>query len=650
MRNLLQLFTGLLFVAHCSFAQNIGLGTTTPQARLHIKGTGGGTQIILEENAGSILRISNEPTGTGPYIGTSTNHPLSFVTNNSVKLSLTTAGNLGIGTNTPQKLLSVAGGAVLDQNNNNTGTSSNILSFGSLSGEGIGSKRTDGTNQFGLDFYTNNAQRMTITNAGRVGVGTNTPHASSILDISSTTAGITIPRMLKSQREAISNPQAGLLVFDLNYKAIFVFDGLNWVPLVPGSADGLAGGPQSPADNTSGSQFGFSTGIDSLWAISGAPSQNSSVGAAYIYQRVNGDWVEAAKLLPDEAMPQLFGASVSIDYPYAVVGAPGRNTYSGCAYVFFHNGSNWVQVNKFFKPVNNVPLNYFGNSVDISGNHLVVGSPGADDVVSNGGAVYTYRFNGSNWVFQNTLTSSSLTTNAAFGTSVAVAGTNIVAGAPGLPSGGRTGECFFYLFTAGNWVLVPTFPPVATLNQFIIDDFGAAVDIHYQPGSFYSVSVVVGAPASYYSFVGNPAIQNIGAAFVFWGGQTGFTETSGTFFSPSTSSDYFEYQGYKYGSAVSVSHTGTSDNRYPGLAITIHVGRPGRNNSRGGIYLHSFKAGFDLGTGFPTGDFTKGNEGFINAASSNNKLGSAVDMFDKYTSIAGAPGSNANKGSVIFDY
>ena len=160
------------------YAQNIGLGTNTPQAKLHVKGTGSGTQIILEENAGTILRISNEANSAGPYIGTTTNHPLSFVTNNSVKLSLTTAGNLGIGTITPQKLLSVAGGAVIDQNNNNTGTSNNILSFGSLSGEGIGSKRTDGVNQFGLDFYTNNAQRMTITNAGRVGIGTNNPQTT----------------------------------------------------------------------------------------------------------------------------------------------------------------------------------------------------------------------------------------------------------------------------------------------------------------------------------------------------------------------------------------------------------------------------------------------------------------------------------------
>ncbi|MCU0335371.1 MAG: FG-GAP repeat protein [Chitinophagaceae bacterium] len=647
-----QLLGGSLFITITCFSQNVGIGTNMPASRLHVRGTGAGTQIILEENAGSVLRISNEANATGPYIGTTTNHPLSFVTNNSVKLSITPGGSLGIGTNAPQKMLSVAGGAVIDQNNSNTGSSTNTLTFGSFSGEGIGSKRTAGPNQFGLDFYTSNQQRMTISSSGSVGIGTNTPHSSSILDISSTTAGITIPRLSKLQREAISNPQVGLMVFDLSYKAIFVFDGLNWLPLVPGSADGLTGGPQSPADNTIGSQFGYSTGIDSSWAIAGAPSQNNSIGAAYVFRRMNGDWIESSKLLPDDATPQLFGASVSIDYPYAVVGAPGHNTYSGCVYVFFHNGTSWVQIHKFFKPVNNAPLNYFGHSVDISGIHLVIGSPGADDVASNAGAVYTYRLNGSSWAFQSTLSvQPKLDVNAAFGTAVAVAGSNIVAGAPGQPViSSVTGMAFYYSFSAGQWTYITSLLPSSAAISLNIKDYGASVDIHFQPDAFYGVSIAVGAPASFFDFLAIPDIQNIGAVFAFWGTSTGILTQHSAAFALVENGNYAAYENQKYGAAVAVSHTGTPTNNFPGTIVNVHGGAPGTNNNKGAIHTYTIQTVFEQASGLATGAVTRTKNDVIKGNSSNNKLGAALDVFDRLTNIAGAPGSNANKGSVQFEY
>ena len=169
------------FISYLSFGQNVGIGTTSPVSKLHVKGTGTGTQIILEENAGSILRISNEPSGTGPYIGTTTNNSLSLVTNNAVRATISSTGNVGIGTTSPQQQLSVAGGVVIDQNNNNTGTTAAMLSFGGSSGEGIGSKRTSGTNQYGLDFYTNGINRMTVANSGNIGINIINP--SSKLEI-----------------------------------------------------------------------------------------------------------------------------------------------------------------------------------------------------------------------------------------------------------------------------------------------------------------------------------------------------------------------------------------------------------------------------------------------------------------------------------
>lgn len=85
-------------------------------------------------------------------------------------------GNVGIGTTNPQKNLSVERGMNIDQADGNIGSAAvNAITFGNSSGEGIGSKRNAGGNQWGLDFYTNSINRMSITNSGNIGIGTTTP-------------------------------------------------------------------------------------------------------------------------------------------------------------------------------------------------------------------------------------------------------------------------------------------------------------------------------------------------------------------------------------------------------------------------------------------------------------------------------------------
>lgn len=49
---------------------------------------------------------------------------------------------------------------------------------------------------------------------GHMGVGTTKPDPSAALDISSTSAGLLIPRMTSAQRDALVNPATGLLVFN----------------------------------------------------------------------------------------------------------------------------------------------------------------------------------------------------------------------------------------------------------------------------------------------------------------------------------------------------------------------------------------------------------------------------------------------------
>ncbi len=98
------------------------------------------------------------------------------------------SGNIGMGTITPAQKLDVTGsikastsiisqGSVfVDAATTNTGAlSPGLILGGAGSGESISSKRTAGTNQYGIDFYTSGNNRMTIANGGNVGIGTNTP-------------------------------------------------------------------------------------------------------------------------------------------------------------------------------------------------------------------------------------------------------------------------------------------------------------------------------------------------------------------------------------------------------------------------------------------------------------------------------------------
>ena len=57
---------------------------------------------------------------------------------------------------------------------------------------------------------------FTATTFAQVGIGTTTPDASSALDITSTTKGLLMPRMTAAQRDAISAPAQGLIIFCTN--------------------------------------------------------------------------------------------------------------------------------------------------------------------------------------------------------------------------------------------------------------------------------------------------------------------------------------------------------------------------------------------------------------------------------------------------
>ena len=71
---------------------------------------------------------------------------------------------------------------------------------------------------------------LTATTFAQVGIGTSTPDASAALDLTSTTGGLLLPRMTDTERQAISIPVAGLMVYvtDLNGGSFMFYDGNSW--------------------------------------------------------------------------------------------------------------------------------------------------------------------------------------------------------------------------------------------------------------------------------------------------------------------------------------------------------------------------------------------------------------------------------------
>ena len=76
----------------------------------------------------------------------------------------------------------------------------------------------------------------TVTAQNNLGIGTSSPNASAKLDVSSTTQGVLVPRMNQAQRNAISSPATGLLIYQTDNTPGFYFYNGAWTALSGGSS------------------------------------------------------------------------------------------------------------------------------------------------------------------------------------------------------------------------------------------------------------------------------------------------------------------------------------------------------------------------------------------------------------------------------
>jgi FG-GAP repeat/Metallo-peptidase family M12/Fibronectin type III domain len=268
------------------------------------------------------------------------------------------------------------------------------------------------------------------------------------------------------------------------------------------------------SDRTEYDNFGSSVAISGDYAIVGAMNTddttawNGGPGAAYIFARSGGTWIQQQKILPSEVIfDGEFGVSVAIDGDYAIVGAPNEGVdtgnwayYAGSAYIFVRNGNTWIEQQRI---VANDPGAYahFGASVAISGDHAIVGAPFDDsNGVNSRGSAYTFVRTGNTWTQLQKLNGNNTGELHQFGTSVAMSGDYTIVGCPLYDTNGDRGAAFSYKWNGNTWANEQR---IQVNPAVYFNDFGRSVAINGD-------QVIVGAP-----WEDEFGIQHVGAAYIF---------------------------------------------------------------------------------------------------------------------------------------
>ena len=167
-----------------------------------------------------------------------------------------------------------------------------------------------------------------------------------------------------------------------------------------------------PSNTTTGASFGWSVAVHGDVMVVGAPgdsSKGNNAGAAYVFRAQDGTWEEEQKLFArdgdltsDETEFAEFGSSVAISGETIVIGARSdleTDVFAGAAHVFRFDRGAWLEETKL-RPSDGSRLDYFGTSVAIDGDTILIGAPEVDsDETSsrNIGAAYIFQRTEGQW-------------------------------------------------------------------------------------------------------------------------------------------------------------------------------------------------------------------------------------------------------------
>ena len=247
------------------------------------------------------------------------------------------------------------------------------------------------------------------------------------------------------------------------------------------------GTPLTPSVPAERDEYGWSAVVEGDVIAIGAPYHDvmgEDTGAVFIFERIDGEWVETAYLLPPYPDPLgWFGRWLAIGDGRIVVGAPyedgraddgSRIDDSGVAYVYEKIHGEWVRTGTLLPQVANAGASFgwsvaisgdriavaawedslmgvgtgsvttftqhkglwqaeavfrpnepsarlmFGRDIELENGVLVVGAPGDDTIAEDAGAVYVWHFYNNEWNFAGKLVAADGIANDRLGSQVAL--------------------------------------------------------------------------------------------------------------------------------------------------------------------------------------------------------------------------------------
>ena len=285
----------------------------------------------------------------------------------------------------------------------------------------------------------------------------------------------------------------------------------------------------SPSDGYNRNYFGTAVSIHGDYIVVGSPRHdyqgngNSSSGAAYVYKKPDSGWedmTETAKLIPHyHTNGHQLGHSVDIYNDHIVVGShdtQGGYSRSGAAYVFSKSARGWVDTTQtaVLLPSNPVREGYFGKSVSIHGDNIVIGAENTSSSIPKTAYVFTKSDSGWADSYETAqLTPSDIYAQRHFASSVDIWEDNIVVGSKNdYQKGYYAGAAYIYVKPSSGWNDMTETTKILPADSAERHNFGHSVSV-------YKDTVAIGASNSAGSSDG-------GAAYIFHKPATGWKSLS----------------------------------------------------------------------------------------------------------------------------